>query len=213
MMGNMKTSGIQKSPDAFQDFLGITKKIRAQDTLGTPESGIFDVLGSMISRDPANRFPIFDEPDCPRTTEDNANFLSFLCAWQTEGGQGIPSNFDSDSYPICIDTGASCCISNDLSHFVHLDPIENVKVARIASGLAVKGMGIVKWTFMDDSGQVIDLPIKDCLYVPDVPMCLLSPQQVAQQTKHEGDGFHALAKSGIFTFNGYTASVPYNQCS
>ena len=144
MLGNMKTSGIQKSPDEFQDLLGIMKIIRVQDTLGTPEPGIFDSLGSMISCDPVTRFPIFDEPDCPRTTEDNANFLSFLWAWQSEGGQGIPSNFDSDSYPICIDTGASCCISNDCSHFLHLDPIGSVKVTRIALGLAMKGMGIVK---------------------------------------------------------------------
>jgi len=79
--------------------------------------------------------------------------------------------------------------------------------------LAVKGMGVVKWTFMDDSSQVIELPIKDCLYVPNVLMCLLSPQQVTQQTKCKGDGFHALAKSRIFTFDGYTTSVPYNQCS
>ena len=119
----------------------------------------------------------------------------------------------SGSYPICIDTGTSCCISNDHSHFVLLDLIENVKVTRIASGLAVKGMGIVKWIFMDDRGQVIELPIKDCLYIPNVLMCLLSPQQVAQQMKCKGDGFHALAKNGIFTFNGYTTSMPYNRCS
>ena len=99
-LGNMKTSGIQKSPDEFQDLLGIMKIIRVQDTLGTPEPGVFDGLGSTIPHDPAKRFPIFDEPDCLQTTEDNTNFLSFLCAWQSKGGQGIPSNFDSDSYPI-----------------------------------------------------------------------------------------------------------------
>ena len=91
--------------------------------------------------------------------------------------------------------------------------MENVQVNGIASGLAVLGSGIIKWTLMDDNGQVIDLPIKDCLYVPDVPMCLLSPQQVAQQTKCTDDGFHALAHQGLFIFEGYNVSVPYNQCS
>jgi len=109
--------------------------------------------------------------------------------------------------------GEFCCISSDHSHFVLLDLIENAKVTGIASGLAVKGMGIVKWTFVDDSSQVIELPIKDCLYVPDVLMCLLSPQQVTQQMTHNGGGFLTLARNGIFTFNGYTPSVPHNQCS
>ena len=164
-LGNMKTSGIKKSPDEFQDMLGIMKMCQEQDTLGTFESGDFDGLGSMNLHYPVKKNPVFSEPDYQQTTEDNANFLAFLCTWQIEGGQGIPINFDSDSYTICIDTGASCCISNDHSHFVLLDPIENVKVTGIASGLTVKGMGIVKWTFMDDSSQVIE--------VPDVPMCLL----------------------------------------
>ena len=77
--------------------------------------------------------------------------------------------------------------------------MENVQVNRIASGLPVLGIGIIKWTLMDDNGQVIDLPIKDCLYVPDVPMCLLSPQQVAQHTKCMGNGFHAFAHQGLFS--------------
>jgi len=72
---------------------------------------------------------------------------------------------------------------DECSHFVHLDLIENVKVTGIGSGLPVAGIGIVQWTFMDDNGQEIDLSIKDCPYMPYVPMCLHCPQQVMQQAK------------------------------
>ena len=156
-LGTMKTSGIKKSLDKFQDILGIMKMCHEQDKLGAFESGNFDKLGSMNHHDPVKQFPAFNEPDFPCSIEDNVNFLSFLCTWQSKGGQGIQSNFDSESYPICIDTGATCCISTECLHFVLLDLIENVKITGIASRLAVKGMGIVKRTFMDDSSQVIEL--------------------------------------------------------
>jgi hypothetical protein len=39
-------------------------------------------------------------------------------------------------------------------------------------------------------------------------MGLLWPQQIAMQTKNPKDGFHALAHAGIFTFAGYTRTVP-----
>ena len=51
-LGNMKTSGIKKSPDEFQDMLGIMKMCQEQDTLGTFESGDCDRLGSMNLCDP-----------------------------------------------------------------------------------------------------------------------------------------------------------------
>ena len=68
--------------------------------------------------------------------------------------------------PVCIDTGASCCISNDCSYFVCLGLIENVKVTGIASGFT--GIRIVQWTFMNDNGQVFDF----CL-LRIVCMCMM----------------------------------------
>jgi hypothetical protein len=41
-------------------------------------------------------------------------------------------------------------------------------------------------------------------------MCLLCPQQIAQQTTKTDDGFHAEAKFGTLTFDGFTRTVPYN---
>jgi hypothetical protein len=45
------------------------------------------------------------------------------------------------------------------------------------------------------------LHIKDSLYVPSAPMSLLSPQTIAQQTKHHLNGLHAKGNKGFFTFS------------
>jgi hypothetical protein len=41
-------------------------------------------------------------------------------------------------------------------------------------------------------------------------MCLLCPQQVAQQTKKAGDGFNAEATNGTLTFDGFIRTISYN---
>ncbi len=46
--------------------------------------------------------------------------------------------------------------------------------------------------------------------MPEAPMCLLSPQHLAQQTKHTSDGFHATSSSGILTFAGFHRTIPCN---
>ena len=147
------------------------------------------------------RMPIFDAPVFSWTNEENANYFSFLRVWQSEGGRGVPSTFDSDSVSICIDTGASCCISNDSSQFIQMDPIENVKVTGIDSIRIIR---------KKDWHRPMDFYGRQWTgNVPDVPMCLrvLCPQQVAQQTKKAGDGFQALAQRGILIFNGYAMTV------
>lgn len=50
----------------------------------------------------------------------------------------------------------------------------------------------------------------NALYVHEVPMCLLCPQQIAQQTRKTNDGFHAEAKFGALTYGGFTCTIPYN---
>jgi len=63
---------------------------------------------------------------------------------------------------------------------------------------------------VDDSGTELEIIITNALFVPDCPMNLLSPQQVAQQTAHAGDGFHAQAGGGTLTVGGRTRFVPYS---
>jgi hypothetical protein len=122
-------------------------------------------------------------------------------------------NFDTDSERICIDTGASACISNRRESFISMKPMSNIKINGIASGLHVAGIGLLKWSIRDDENNEVDLYIKDALYVPQAPMGLLCPQQIAQQTRKPGDGFKALRNHGIFTFDGFHRTIPYDSRS
>ena len=62
-------------------------------------------------------------------------------------------------------------------------------------------------------GVDIHITAHDAIYVPECPVCLLSPQQVAQQTETVGDGFNAKAPSGILQIGGYQHIITYNQKS
>jgi hypothetical protein len=46
--------------------------------------------------------------------------------------------------------------------------------------------------------------------VPQAPMCLLSPQHMAQHTMFESDGFTCYGKFRILTFSGFHHMIPYN---
>ena len=60
---------------------------------------------------------------------------------------------------------------------------------------------------MDDQGTDVYLTVRDAIYVPQCPVCLLSPQQVAQQTRHPEDGFNTEASSGILQIGGYRRTI------
>jgi hypothetical protein len=108
----------------------------------------------------------------------------------------------SNEQPICIDTGASCCISNQKHDFLTFAPSSSTVLKGIGSGLSIAGTGTIKWKILNDSGDEVTLHLHNSLYVPDAPMCLLSPQHMAQQTNLSSDGFHSKNKFGILTFGG-----------
>jgi hypothetical protein len=137
--------------------------------------------------------------------------LSYLSAWQSMASKNIKLMKFSDSHPICIDTGASCCISNNKRDFIDLNPTQSSTVLKgIGSGLTIAGCGTIKWTISDDIGDEITLHLHNSLYVPDAPMNLLSPQHLAQQTALPSDGFHSKGASGTLTFGSFKRTIPYN---
>jgi hypothetical protein len=141
----------------------------------------------------------------------NADKLAMLCAWQTANSKTpIYMDYAPGSKAICIDTGASACISNDKNDFISLEKVECQTIKGIGEGIAIAGHGTLRWSINDDEGNAIILHVRDALYVPKVPMCLLSPQQVAQQTNKSGDGFHTEAQFGKLTYDGFARTVLYN---
>jgi hypothetical protein len=80
----------------------------------------------------------------------------------------------------------------------------------IDSGLSIAGTGTIKWTIFNDLGDEVLLHLHNSLYIPDAPMCLLSPQHMVQQAKIESDGFHCKGAFGVLTFGGFQRTIPYN---
>jgi hypothetical protein len=119
-------------------------------------------------------------------------------------------NFTPGCRPIGLNAGATSCILNHKEDFIDFTPVKNTVLKSISSDLSIEGCGTICWKITDDLGDEISLHIHDSLYVPQAPMCLLSPQSVAQQTTHTNDGFHVKSQHGIFTFAGFQKTIYYN---
>jgi hypothetical protein len=76
--------------------------------------------------------------------------------------------FDSDSYPIGIDTHASRCMVNAPHLFEDLTLGDVGEVEGIKSGLDIKGAGTFKFKIKDDNGMTHKIKIPNSLYVPDL---------------------------------------------
>jgi len=135
--------------------------------------------------------------------------LAFLYSLTTPQ-QDSCYNFGTDTERICIDTGASACISTHRENFVTLTPVKKIKINGIGSGLPVEGSGLLKWPLRDDNNNEVDLYIQKCSICPKSSHGTLCPQQIAQQTKKPQEGFNALGQHGILTFDGFCKTVPYD---
>jgi hypothetical protein len=97
-----------------------------------------------------------------------------------------PVRFDSDSYPIGVDSHAPKCMVNKAHLFEDLCLNEDKgHVSGISNGLAIVGEGTFKFTIKDDEGIQHTIRIKNSLYVPDMRRCLLLPQHWAQEAGDE----------------------------
>ena len=97
-----------------------------------------------------------------------------------------PVRFNSDSYPIGVDSHASRCMANKAHLFedLHLNK-DKGQVNGISDGLEIAGKGTFTFTLKDDEGIQHTIRIKNSLYVPDMRRCLLSPQHWAQEAGDE----------------------------
>ncbi len=84
--------------------------------------------------------------------------------------------FNSNSYPIGIDTHASHCMVKTPHLFEDLKLGEVGEVEGIKSGLDIKGTGTFKFKIKDDDGMTHEIKIPNSLYVPELKRRLLSLQ-------------------------------------
>jgi hypothetical protein len=95
--------------------------------------------------------------------------------------------FDSDSYAILVDDGATVSITNNLNNFVTPPQKSNIRIKGFNGTSSNAKVGTVKWPIVDDNVvcHVLQTPNTNC--VASCPMILLSPQHYSQQIKdHQG---------------------------
>jgi hypothetical protein len=134
--------------------------------------------------------------------------LSALATGVTHANAAVFKNgshrtiFDSDSFDILVDGGATACISNDLTDFVRPPKTSTVRVKGFNGTTSSTKVGTVRWSILDDSGQRCTLQIDNTYYVPVCPLCLLSPQQYSQQLNdHRGTYSINFGDQVVFVWN------------
>jgi hypothetical protein len=94
--------------------------------------------------------------------------------------------------PLIMDTGASISLSPHKTDFISpIQPIQNVAIKGIASGLTVEGTGDLSYTYVNDDGEEQTIVLRGCLYVPQCAVRLICPHQSRAETKNPKDGFNA----------------------
>ncbi len=88
--------------------------------------------------------------------------------------------FDSDSFPIMVDNGASYSISNDLRDFLTPPTKLGPKIQGFAGSSTASWIGTVEWHIQCDSGLVHTITLPNTSYVPQAELWMLSPQHWAQ---------------------------------
>ena len=120
--------------------------------------------------------------------------------------------FDTNSFNICADSGASYCATPDEIDFIPdtYKHFTGITINRIAEGLKVVGCGFVLWIFQDDKRKSIELIIERVLHIPGLPIWIIIPQQVSKQTGHIGDGLHAEKDEAHLILVGFKFTEKYN---
>jgi hypothetical protein len=95
--------------------------------------------------------------------------------------------FDSDSFDILVDGGATASISNCLGDFIRPPTTTDIRIKGFNGTYSAARIGTVRWPILDDQGVKHVLQIPDTYFVASCPMRLLSPQHYSQQINdHRG---------------------------
>ena len=97
--------------------------------------------------------------------------------------------FDSDSFPIGIDTQASRCISYNMAHFedLHLDDVDSSSSCEGLDGTSVRihGYGTLVFSIQDDQGRSHVIRVPNSLFIPKAKRVLICPQHWAQEANDD----------------------------
>jgi hypothetical protein len=110
--------------------------------------------------------------------------------------------FDSDSFDILVDGGATTSISNCLDDFIQPPTTTNIRIKGFNGTYSAARIGTVRWPILDDEGVRHVLQIPDTYFVASYPMRLLSPQHYSQQMHdHRGTYSTNFGDQAVFVFH------------
>jgi hypothetical protein len=79
------------------------------------------------------------------------------------------SSFDTHSFPIAVDAGASKCMTNDKGDFIGTAAEIHTDIHGLGWITAIL-KGMVQWSIEDDEGIIQHFDIPDTYFCPDLPI-------------------------------------------
>jgi hypothetical protein len=111
--------------------------------------------------------------------------------------------FDSDSFDILVDGGATASISNCLDDFIQPPTTTNIRIKGFNGTYSAARIGTVRWPILDDEGVRHVLQIPDTYFVASCPMRLLCDTQHYSQQIHDHRGTYStnFGDQVVFVFH------------
>jgi hypothetical protein len=110
--------------------------------------------------------------------------------------------FDSDSFDILVDGGATASIYNCLENFIQPPITTNIRIKGFNGTYSAARIGTIRWPILDNEGDKHVLQIPDTHFVASCPMRLLSPQHYSQQIHdHRGTYSTNFGNQVVFVFH------------
>ena len=118
----------------------------------------------------------------------------------------------SDDVIVLLDSGTSCAVSNNELDFEYIQPIQDLELKGIVSGLKVEGIGHVILTFLDEFRNNTPICLT-CLYVPGAPAHLLLPQQLSEDMSATNGAWIRKGDHAKAFYNGSCIKFQYDSDS
>ena len=130
-----------------------------------------------------------------------ANFPEHMCHRTPSENDTFRPTITDATFPVIIDSGASVCYTNDLSDFTSkVKSVKPMDIQGIASNLTATATGNLTWLVEDSNGTQTKIETQ-ALYVPGLPIRLLSPQHLAYTYGNEPDIFTIRARTSTLKWN------------
>lgn len=115
-------------------------------------------------------------------------------AGMSEGETSKVMRFDTDSYLLVVDPGASYSMTNNCNDYIP-GTVEEVHVPVDGVGTTVsRKRGTVRWRIQDDDGKTFEFIIPGVYHLPTLSTRLFSPQHWAQVNKTKGGAWRGIER-------------------